>query len=305
MPNKNFDNCVSFFIDNGSFQGRLIRLNTVLDTILEKHSYPRPVSAVIAESTVLAAMLASTLKYDGLFTLQTQSSGPVSMVVVDVTSDGKIRSCARFDEERLNAGQELRKTLGEIEAAPHLMGAGHLAFTVDQGPNTDLYQGIVDLQGKTLTECALRYFKQSEQIDTGLKLFLQAPQSESKSWLAAGIMLQKMPVKGGREIDEATAAEAWNEANIFMESLTENEVFDASLSSADILHRLFHSNDLNIAQTKEYSFGCRCSRDKLLNTLSSFSPEDIAAMVENGKISTTCHFCSEQYCFTPSELIKQ
>ena len=197
--NQNFDTCVSFFIDNGAYQGRLIRMSSVLDTIIGKHCYPRPVAAVVAESTVLAAMLASTLKYEGLFTLQTQSNGAVSMVVVDVTSEGKIRACASFDEEHLKQNQELRKTSGEIEAAPHLMGKGHLAFTVDQGPNTELYQGIVDLQGKNLTECALRYFKQSEQIDTDLKLFLQAPEGESGSWLAAGIMLQKMPLKGGNE----------------------------------------------------------------------------------------------------------
>ena len=305
MPNKNFDNCVSFFIDNGAYQGRFIRLNEVLDTIINKHSYPLPVSAVVAETTVLAAMLASTLKYDGLFTLQTQSNGPVPMVVIDVTSDGKIRSCARFDEERLNAGQKLRKTLGQIEPTPHLLGGGHLAFTVDQGKNTELYQGVVDLQGKTLAECALRYFKQSEQIDTALKLFLHAPQGESKSWIAGGIMLQKMPTKGGNEVDEQEAQEAWNEAKIFMESLSEDEVFDANLSSDDILHRLFHGNNLNIQQTKDYTFSCRCSREKLLQTLSTFSNDDINSMIENGKISATCHFCSEEYCFDPSEIIKQ
>lgn len=305
MPNKNFDNCVSFFIDNGAFQGRLIRLSEVINTILAKHTYPRPVSATVAESTVLAALLSSTLKYDGLFTLQTQSNGPVSMVVVDVTSAGQIRACARFDEQRLEAGQTLRKTSGQIEPAPHLMGSGHLAFTVDQGSSHELYQGIVDLQGKNLTECALRYFKQSEQIDTNLKLFLLPPQGESSSWAAAGIMLQKMPLKGGAAVDAETAADTWNEANIFMESLAEDEVFDANLSSADILHRLFHGNHLNITQTKEYSFGCRCSRDKLLNTLSTFSKQDIADMVENGKITATCHFCSTQYSFAPGELIKQ
>ncbi len=305
MANKNFDNCASFFIDNGAYQGRLIRLNQVLDDILTKHAHPLPVSAVIAECTVLGAMLASTLKYDGLFTLQTQSNGPIPMVVVDVTSDGKVRACARFDEERLNKGQTLRKTVGQIEPAPHLMGGGHLAFTVDQGKKADLYQGIVDLQGKNLSECALRYFKQSEQIDTALKLFLHAPQGESKSWFAAGIMLQKMPVKGGNEVDEQTAEEAWNEAKIFMESLTEDEVFNANLSSADILHRLFHANNLNITQEKEYSFSCRCSREKLFQTLSNFSQDDIASMVEDGKIKATCHFCSEEYCFTPQELQKQ
>lgn len=303
---QNFDNCVSFFIDNGAYQGRLIRMSTVLDDILGKHCYPLPVSAVIAESTVLAAMLASTLKYNGLFTLQTQSDGAVSMVVVDVTSEGKIRACANFDEEHLKQNQELRKTTGQIEAAPHLMGKGHLAFTVDQGPDMELYQGIVELKGKNLTECALRYFKQSEQIDTGLKLFLQAPEGENKSWLAAGIMLQKMPLKGGNaELSEEETAEAWNQANIFMESLTADEVFNAALSSADLLNRLFHGNNLNISATKDYSFCCRCSREKLLNTLSTFSEDDINAMLENNKITATCHFCSEQYSFDKGELLKQ
>lgn len=303
--NQNFDTCVSFFIDNGAYQGRLIRMSSVLDTIIGKHCYPRPVAAVVAESTVLAAMLASTLKYEGLFTLQTQSNGAVSMVVVDVTSEGKIRACASFDEEHLKQNQELRKTSGEIEAAPHLMGKGHLAFTVDQGPNTELYQGIVDLQGKNLTECALRYFKQSEQIDTDLKLFLQAPEGESGSWLAAGIMLQKMPLKGGNESSPEEMEEAWNEAKVFMESLTQNEVFDAELTSEQLLHRLFHANNLSISKCKNYSFGCRCSREKLLQTLSTFSEDDINAMLENNKVTATCHFCSEKYVFDKGELIKQ
>ena len=303
--NQNFDTCVSFFIDNGAYQGRLIRMSSVLDTIIGKHCYPRPVAAVVAESTVLAAMLASTLKYEGLFTLQTQSNGAVSMVVVDVTSEGRIRACASFDEEHLKQNQELRKTSGEIEAAPHLMGKGHLAFTVDQGPNTELYQGIVDLQGKNLTECALRYFKQSEQIDTDLKLFLQAPEGESGSWLAAGIMLQKMPLKGGNESSPEEMEEAWNEAKVFMESLTQDEVFDAELTSEQLLHRLFHANNLSISKCKNYSFGCRCSREKLLQTLSTFSEDDINAMLENNKVTATCHFCSEKYVFDKGELIKQ
>ena len=227
------------------------------------------------------------------------------MVVVDVTSEGKIRACASFDEEHLKQNQELRKTSGEIEAAPHLMGKGHLAFTVDQGPNTELYQGIVDLQGKNLTECALRYFKQSEQIDTDLKLFLQAPEGESGSWLAAGIMLQKMPLKGGNESSPEEMEEAWNEAKVFMESLTQDEVFDAELTSEQLLHRLFHANNLSISKCKNYSFGCRCSREKLLQTLSTFSEDDINAMLENNKVTATCHFCSEKYVFDKGELIKQ
>ncbi len=305
MPNNNFDNCVSFHIDNGAFRGRLTRLDSVVNTILEKHQYPLPVSAVLAESTALAVLLASALKYEGLFTLQIQGNGPVSLVVVDVTSDGKVRGCARFDEERLKKSQHLRKTDDQIEPAPHFLGEGFLAFTVDQGPDTELYQGIVDLQGKTLSECALRYFKQSEQIDTDLKLFFHTPGSEGKDWYASGIMIQKIPEAGGKVREGEDIAESWDEAKIFMESLKADEVFDAALSAQDILTRLFHTHDLAVSETKNYRFGCRCSREKLRDTLATFKPEEIEAMCENGKISATCQFCSENYVYNRGELQKQ
>lgn len=305
MQNNHFDNCVAFHIDNGAFRGRLVRMNEVINTILNKHKYPLPISAVLAEAVVLAAMLASNLKYKGLFTLQTQSNGPVSLLVVDVTSEGKIRAYARFDEQRLAHSQQLRKTDGQIEPAPHLMGEGHLAFTVDQGPDTELYQGVVDLQGKTMSELALRYFKQSEQIDTWLQLYLKAPEGDSQSWQAAGLMLQKLPEIGGKiqEGDDLNAQ--WEEAKVFAESLREDEIFDAELSSAELLHRLFHANNLVISKSIDYSFGCRCSREKLLNTLSGFSPEEIESMVEKNKITAECSFCSEKYSFDKGEVLKQ
>ena len=302
----NFDSCASFHIANGAFLGRLVRLDNVVNTILDKHCYPKQVSAVVAESTALAALLSSTLKYKGLFTLQTKSNGPVPMVVIDVTSEGKIRACASYDEDKIKKAQELRKTVGEIEPAPHFMGEGILAFTVDQGPETELYQGIVDLQGKDLSECAMRYFKQSEQIETYLQLYLKAPETENDRWQSAGILLQKVPTTGGKEIsDEEDANEAWNQAVIFMQSLQENEIFNTHLSSSEILHRLYHADNLQINQTKEYSFGCRCNRDKLLNTLHTMKPEEIEDMCENNKITATCHFCGTTYSFDKGELIAQ
>ena len=285
--------------------GRLVRLDTVVNTILSRHKYPRQISGVVAESTALGALLSSTIKYNGLFTLQTQSSGPATMVVVDVTSEGRIRACANFKQDMLDKALELRKSdETELLEAPHYMGNGHLAFTVDQGPNTDLYQGIVDLQGKTLSECALRYFKQSEQIETYLQLFLQAPTNEHERWKAAGILLQKLPDNGGKISEDTDALnEAWNEAVIFAQSLQAKEIFDDELSAEDILTRLFHANNLQITAVKKYQFGCRCSRDKLFNTLHAMGAKDIEDMCENNKITATCHFCGEIYSFDKGELL--
>ena len=284
MRNKNFDTCVSFHINEGAFIGRIVRLNDVLNQILGKHCYPLNVSAALAETSALAVLLSSLLKYDGLFTLQIQGNGPVSLLVADITSAGIVRACAKFDAEKLAEAKALRKTEDLIEPLPHLVGGGYMAFTVDQGKQTQPYQGVVDLQGKTLTEMALRYFKQSEQIDTTLKLFIKHPQGDSQSWLAAGILLQKAPLKGGKELeaDEETLKQTWEDSEAFIKSLTEGEIFDASLTSAEILNRLFHANGLHIGKEARYTFGCRCNRDKLLNTLASFSENEIEDMLEDG-----------------------
>lgn len=306
MNNRNFDVCVPFHIHGGAFAGRLVRLNGVLQNILSRHNYPENVSSALAETTALAVLLANALKYKGLFTLQIQGNGPVSVLVADVTSEGKVRSCAKFDEEKLKNAKALRKTEDEIEEVPHLVGGGYMAFTIDQGPETELYQGVVDLQGKNLTELALRYFKQSEQIDTILRLFVKRPAGESKSWQSAGILLQKVPLKGGKEFstDEDALHEAWHEAGIFINSLADDEVFNAELSPAEILNRLFHSSNLVVSKEKSYEFGCRCSRDKLFSTLSGFGKSEIEEMAEDGKITATCSFCSEKYVFDKDELLK-
>ena len=305
MVSKNFDTCASFHINNGAFYGRMVRLDEVINTILSKHQYTPVVSGILAESTALAALLSSTIKYDGLFTFQTQSNGPVSMVVVDVSSQGTIRASAKYDEARIERAKTLRKTEDEHEETPHFLGGGYMAFTVDQGGPDKMYQGVVDIQGKTLAECAMRYFKQSEQIDTYIRLFLQAPTTPQDRWQAAGILLQKLPSYGGKLDADVDINAAWEEAVVFIDSLKDAEVFDASLSAADLLHRLFHANGLEVEAGQHYHFGCRCNRDKLQAVLSSMSAADIDAMTENGKITAECNFCGEKYSFEKGELLKQ
>lgn len=304
MANTNFDRCTSFYLNNGAFLGRIVRLQDVVNTILQKHKYPLAVSGALAESCALGALLSSLLKYDGLFTLQTKSSGPVGMLVVDVNSSGKMRACATFDEERLTKAQHLRKKDGELEETPHLLGGGYLAFTVDQGDKANLYQGVVDLQGKTLSECAMRYFKMSEQVETYLQLFLKAPENEHEPWKSAGIVIQKIPSEGGKKsfATEEERDKAWEEAVVFAKSLAAGEVFDENLSNEQILHRLYHSSNMAFGTEKKYEFGCRCNREKLLAVMRSFSPEELDEMAKNNKISAECNFCSEKYEFEKGEI---
>lgn len=296
------DKCISFSLDNNAFRGRIVRLDHILSDIFAPRRYPQNVEAAMSETTALGIMLASLMKYDGYFTLQMQGDGPISVLVTDVTSKGVVRTAAKFDEQKMIAAQELRKTEGELEATPHWLGRGSLIFTIDQGKNTDLYQGIVDLKGKNLAECAMRYFKQSEQIDTYLRLFVRP---DGKEWQAAGILIQKMPANGGKESESPeNAEELWNEAKILTDSLKDEEIFDHNLPLEDILYRLYHEHKVAVVKESEYHFGCRCSREKLFATLSNMKPEDIESLAENGKIVATCNFCGQTYSFDKGELIK-
>ena len=297
------DKCISFNLDNNAFRGRIVRMDNVLKEVFANWVYPDNIASAVAETTALGVLLASLMKFEGLFTLQLQGNGPLSVLVTDVTSAGKVRSCAKYDAKEIEKAQELRKTEGEIEPTPHWLGQGSLIFTIDQGKQTDLYQGVVDLQGKNLEECALRYFKYSEQIDTHLRLYVQKSED---GWKSAGILIQKMPTIGGTENNDSAEdlTEVWNEDKILTDSLKSEEIFDNTLSLEDILFRLFHEHQVRVVKENEYSFGCRCSRDKLLNTLSAMKEDDINHMVENGKITATCNFCGQTYIFDKGELLK-
>ena len=295
------DTSISFNLDNNAFRGRIVRLDKVMSDIFRHAEYPDNVAAALAETTALGTLIASLMKYDGIFTLQMQGTGPISVLVTDVTSAGKIRSAVKYDAKAIETAQALRKTEGEIEPTPHWLENGVLIFTIDQGKNTDLYQGVVDLQGKNLEECALRYFKNSEQIDTYLHLYLN---KDGEIWKSAGILIQKMPQKGGNNGngDEAEINDLWNEDKILMDSLTKEEIFNLDLK--DVLFRLFHEHQVRINKEQKYSFGCRCSREKLQQTLSAMKAEDIEDMAENGKITATCNFCGQVYVFDKGEFLR-
>jgi len=146
-------------------RGRVVRLGPAVDEILGRHDYPAPVAKLLGEALVLTALLGSSLKLTGRFILQTQTDGPVRMLVVDFATPDRLRACATFDRARVDAA------IAAGEASPgSLMGRGHLAMTIDQGPDMSRYQGLVALDGGTLEDAAHEYFHRSEQIPTRVRL---------------------------------------------------------------------------------------------------------------------------------------
>lgn len=303
------DFCQPFTLDHSNIRGRFTRLGPTVQTIIGQHKYPPLANHLLGEIIGLAVLLSSSLKYEGLFTLQTSSDGPISMMVVDVDSDGNVRACLRVDEERLSAmiaeedgGEEALR--GQVLK---LMGRGHIAFTVDQGDEHERYQGIVSLEGETLAKCAEAYFRQSEQLETAFKLEVHRGETDA-DWWVGGLFLQKMPVSASGDAttpEEAEkVAEDWNRSTILMASATENELVDISLSAHDLIWRLFHDEEPRVYEQSDLRFKCRCSREKIEGALVTYPLEELLSMREEdtGEVGVSCQFCNTRYGFDEDDL---
>ncbi|MBK5910253.1 hypothetical protein CCR85_01940 [Rhodothalassium salexigens] len=307
-PPGSADNQVlPFRIEGQPVRGRAVRLGTAADRIIRAHDYPAPVAGVVGELAALSCLLGSMLKVDdGILTIQAKGSGPLSLLVGDFLAPGTVRGFAQVDRDRL-------KTLGKRPSLQGLMGKGHLALTLDQGPQTDRYQGIVALEGRSLAECAGTYFAQSEQVPT--RILLHAGQDPvSGHWRAGGIMVQDLPTGGGTpEDDDATETgtradesvdspdlEPFNRATALMMSTRADELLDPGMGLPDLLFRLFHEDGVRVFDAQPVAFGCRCSRDKIASVLARYSTEELSDMVEDdGLITVTCQFCNTDYRFEP------
>jgi len=290
-PQAGADFIRPFQIEALGLRGRAVRLSRAADEIIHKHAYPAPVARLLAEMLTVAAALASALKYEGVFTLQTKSEGAVRLMVVDVTSEGAMRGYAQFDAEAVAA-------LPADASLPRLLGGGYLAFTVDQGEDTDRYQGIVELTGADLVECVQHYFRQSEQLQAGFKL---AAVQQNGRWHSGVIMLQRLP----RE-DQSTAAEvddeAWSRAMILLASCTSKELLDESLPIDDLLYRLFHEDGVRVFNGHALRAQCRCSRERVGSVLRSLPRDELKELEIEGALEVTCEFCNTKYRFTLADL---
>ena len=284
-----------FQIETSSLRGRLVRLGGALDDILKAHDYPEPAARMLGESVILAAILANALKYDGIFTLQTKGDGPLSTTVADVTSAGDMRGYASVDAARLPAG-------GHCDV-PSLLGSGVLAFTVDQGTYTDRYQGIVELTGSSLAECMQYYFRQSEQIDAGLKVAIGRCNG---GWRAGGLMVQRLPdasAAGSEPIVLASdRADDWRRAMLLMETCTDAELLDPTLEPNALLYRLFHEDGVRVYTPSPLRARCRCSRGRVERVLASLPRAEIEDCKVDGKVFMTCEFCNTTYTFDDDDL---
>ena len=271
-----------FIFDNSDTRGELASLDHSYAEVLAKHAYPEPVQQLLGELMAAAALLVGSLKFDGLMSLQARSEGPVPLLMIECTSDREIRGLARFNAEQITPDATLAD----------LMPNGVLAITIDPAVGKR-YQGIVDLDGKTLSDCFTNYFVMSHQVPT-------------RFWLAAngkrarGMLLQQLPAEVIK--DEDDRAESWQRLNILGDTLKVEELL--GLDNESILGRLFYEEELRVFPDELIEFKCSCSRERSGNALTSLGHEDALNLVaeHDGHIEIDCQFCNERYLFDAADV---
>jgi len=286
-----------FHLHHKPVRGRLVRLGPLADALLTRHDNHPAVTKLAGQALALTAGLAAALKFRGSFSLQAKGDGPVPMLLADCTDAGALRGYARADAARFAA------VLAEDDApsAARLLGKGYLAFTCDQGPEMDRYQGIVAIEGDSLTAMTGTYFRTSEQLATHVHL---ACAPTPAGWRAGALILERVAGEGGlaAEMDAEAQEEAWRTAIALAATLTDAELLDDALPGERLLLRLFALEGLALDRARALSYGCRCSRARLAGVLAGFGAEDLDHMAEEGTITMTCEFCNLGFRFDRADV---
>lgn len=287
-----------FHLHHRPVRGRLVRLGPLAEALLGRHASQHDVVLrLTGQAMALTAALATSLKFRGSFSLQAKGDGAVPMLLADCTEGGALRGYARAEPDRLGA------LLAEeaVPSAAALLGSGYLAFTCDQGPDMDRYQGIVAIEGETLEAMTGHYFRSSEQLQSQVHL---ACGRTPAGWRASALVIERVAGEGGVDptADAEAQDEAWRTAGALAATITEAELLDDALPAERLLHRLFHAEGLALDRPRALSYGCRCSRARLAGVLEGFGPEDLDHMAEGGAITMTCEFCNLDFRFERDEV---
>jgi len=284
--------------DSALIRGRLASVGVPATSILARHDYPDAVASLQAEAMAIAACLSTFLKFDGVFTLQAKGDGYVKTLLADMTSDGALRGYAAFDEAATPpVGRDM--VAGMPASVPALLGEGYVAFTVDQGGENGRYQGIVELSGETLSDAAMAWFANSEQVDSHI---VAAARRGAQGWSASALMVQRVAAEGGNAVADARAAQddAWTTAEMLLRSVTRDELVDPALAPEDLVFRLFNSLRPHVAPTQPVEDRCRCSPDRVEAVIARMSPEELAGLVaDSGMVEVTCEFCKTMRAVDP------
>jgi molecular chaperone Hsp33 len=275
-----------FVFEHYPIRGHLVHLDAAWRALIEHRDYPEGIRDLLGEAVAASLLLAATIKFDGVLSLQLQGDGFVHLLLAQCTSGLGVRGLARYQED----AERVADAAIERRVAD-LIGAGNLTVTLETDEGAHRYQGIVPITGERLTESLQGYFENSEQLPTRLWLYADAQG-------ASGMLLQRLPGEsgGGSKAGDAEVDDAWRRVQLIGDTLTREEL--RTLTDLEILRRLFNEDDLRLFEPAPVYFRCRCSRERVAGMLQGLGePETRAILAERGAVEVRCDFCNRAYVF--------
>ncbi|MGL4838720.1 MAG: Hsp33 family molecular chaperone HslO [Shewanella sp.] len=259
-----------YLFDNADVRGELVQLQHSYQQVIAAQPYPKVLQILLGELMAATSLLTATLKFNGDISVQLQGNGPVSLAVINGNNLQQLRGVARWDGE-----------LADDAKLTDLFGQGYMVITLtpDEG---ERYQGVVALDKPTLAACVEEYFNQSEQLPTALWLFANGQQ-------AAGMFLQILPSQDDHNAD-------FEHLTQLTSTIKAEELFE--LEAQEVLHRLYHQEEVRLFDPIEVSFKCTCSRDRSAAAIKTLDQAEIEAILaEEGNIQLGCEYCNANYIF--------
>jgi len=274
------DTLQKFLFENLAVRGELVHLDASWQAVLDKHDYPVAVRKVLGELMAAVSLLIATLKFKGQLIAQIQGDGPISLLVVEGTSEKTLRATASLKEKADFNTDNLQALFGDARLV--------ITLEPEQG---ERYQGIVALTGDNLADALTDYLLRSEQLDTGIWLAADDKQ-------AAGLLVQKLPEteKTKSNIIELSDVDGWNRIQQLSSTIKNEELLE--LDAEEIIHRLYHEEDIRLFDAEAISFRCSCSRQRVAKMLISLGEAEVKSMIkELTNIEVACEFCNQKYSF--------
>lgn len=289
-PETGFDRLLTFTIPERDSRGRVVRLGPALEHILAAHDYPTAIKHLLAEALVLTTLMGGLLKDQGdQLTLQAQTKGGAVDLLVCDYRNGELRGYVKHEPARSGL-------LGANPTLQALFGEGYLAITFDIVRTGQRYQGVVPLEGSSLTQAVELYFAQSEQVPTLIKTAFRAA---SGGYIAAGLLVQHLPEgeEGRERLHARLDHPEWEHVSILASSLSHDELVEPDLSLEALVWRLYHEEqEICVTHGPRIVRGCRCSEVHFEDVLARFPKDERREMAdENGVIVVDCAFCSKEF----------
>ncbi len=275
-----------FVIGRGAVRGEYVHLSESWRSILARRPYPGPVISLLGECLAAAALFASTVKMlqsDGRLTLQIQGGKPLSLLVAECRADLSVRAMAKVD-----AVATLRPDLSLND----LTHGASFALTIDPGGDYDSYQSLVPLEGDSVASVLNAYMRRSEQIETHFAL---AADEE----VCAGLLVQKVPAQGGKA-DADADPDLWNRIRTLAATVSRTDLLE--LEDTDLLHRLFHQEEVRLLPERRVAFACPCSKERVSGVLRVLGAQEIRGLLADRRtIEVHCDFCGQRFTFSAEE----